>query len=132
VLRCAPRQSLRGRVAVWPGYDGVCVAACDVYADARLVGRRGEGTAALRPVGAGHVASRKRAGKAVPLHTDRRAEAGLGVQTQRSRDAATCDAGAGSRSGAPGGQSQFSLALFRRVLLSFLKQKWSKCLIAKL
>jgi hypothetical protein len=103
-----------------------------VYAGTRLVGRRGAGTAALRPVGAGHVAPRKRAGKAVPLYTDRRAEVGLGVQAQQSRGAATCDAGADARSGAPGGQSQFSLALFRRVLLNFLKQKWSKCLIAKL
>jgi hypothetical protein len=53
------------------------------------------GTAALRPVGAEHVAPRKRVGKAVPRHTDRQAEAGLGVRAQRSRGAATCDTGAG-------------------------------------
>jgi hypothetical protein len=93
-----------------------------MYADARLVGRHDAGTAALRPVGAGHVARRKRVGKAVPLHTDRLAEAGLGVRAQRSRRAVTCDASAGTRFGALGGQSQFSLALFRRVLLNFLKQ----------
>jgi hypothetical protein len=54
----------------------------------------------------------------------------LGVWAQQSRGAATCDASA--RSGAPGCQPHFSLALFRRVLLKFLKQKWSKCSIAKL
>jgi hypothetical protein len=108
------------------------VAMCGVYAGARLVGRRGVGTTVLRPVGARHVAPSKRAGKAVPLHTNRQAEAGLGVWAQRSHGAATCDAGAGARSGAPGCQSQFSLALFRRVLLKILKQKWSKFLIAKL
>jgi hypothetical protein len=84
VLPYAPRQCRCGRIAVCPGYDGVWAAACDVYAGVRLVGQRGAGTAALRPVGAGHVALRKRAGKAVPLHTDRRAEAGLGVRAQRS------------------------------------------------
>jgi hypothetical protein len=34
------------------------VAMCGVYAGARLVGQRGAGKAALRPVGAGHVAPR--------------------------------------------------------------------------
>jgi hypothetical protein len=71
-------------------------ATCGVYASAQLVGRRGVGTVALRPVGARHVAPRKRAGKAVPRHTNRRAEAGLGVRAQRSRGAATCDIGAGA------------------------------------
>jgi hypothetical protein len=52
-------------------------ATCGMYAGVRLVGRRG--AAALRPVGAGHVAPGKRVGKAVPQHMDRRAEAGLGV-----------------------------------------------------
>jgi hypothetical protein len=69
-------------------------ATCGVYAGARWVGRRGAGTAALRLVGAGHVAPMKRAGKAVPRHMDRRAEAGLGMRAQRSRGAATCGAGA--------------------------------------
>jgi hypothetical protein len=52
-------------------------ATCGMYAGVRLVGRRG--AAALRPVGAGHVAPGKRVGKGVPRHMDRRAEAGLGV-----------------------------------------------------
>jgi hypothetical protein len=56
----------------------------------------------------------------------------LSVRTQPSRGAATCDAGAGARSGALGCHPQFSLAVFRRVLLKFFKQKWSKCSIAKL
>jgi hypothetical protein len=62
-------------------------ATCGVYADARLVGWRSVGTAALRPVGAGHVAPRKRAGTAVPRRMDRQAEAGLGVRAQRGRGA---------------------------------------------
>jgi hypothetical protein len=67
---------------------------CGVYAGVRLVGWRG--AAALRPVGAGHVAPGKRVGKAVPRHMDRWAEAGLGVRAQGSRDAATCGADAGA------------------------------------
>jgi hypothetical protein len=74
-------------------------ATCGVYADVRLVGRRG--AAALRPVGAGHMAPGKRVGKAVPRHMDQRAEAGLGV---RPREAAARRHAAPTRarSGAPG------------------------------
>jgi hypothetical protein len=49
---------------------------CGVYAGVRLVGRRG--AAALRPVGAGHVAPGKRVGKAVPQHMDQPRHAGPG------------------------------------------------------
>jgi hypothetical protein len=62
---------------------------------------------------------------------DRQAEASLGMRAQGSRSAATCGDGAGALWSARV-PTQFSLALFRRVLLKFLKQKWSKCLIAKL
>jgi hypothetical protein len=55
-------------------------ATCGVYAGSRLVGRRGAGTAALRPMDVRHVAPRKRAGMAVPRRMDQRAEAGLGVR----------------------------------------------------
>jgi hypothetical protein len=68
-----------------------------VYTGARLVGRRGAGTAALRPMDARHLAPRKRAGMAVPQCMDRRAEAGLGVRPSevvarlaRDADATAC------------------------------------------
>jgi hypothetical protein len=53
-------------------------ATCGAYAGARLVGRRGAGSAALRPVGARHVAPGKRVGKAVPQHMDQPRHAGPG------------------------------------------------------
>jgi hypothetical protein len=62
---------------------------------------------------------------------DRWAWQSLGVRAQPNRGAATCNAGTSARSGAPGRHRQFSLALFRRVLLKFLKQRWSECSIAK-
>jgi hypothetical protein len=74
--------------AAWSEYDEVWVAAtCGMYAGARLVGWRGAGTTALRPVGAGHVVPRKRTGTTVPRRMDRRAEVGLGVRRGR-RDGA--------------------------------------------
>jgi hypothetical protein len=72
-------------------------ATCGVYVGARLVGRRGVGTAALRPVGAGHVAPRKRAGTAVPRRMDRRAEAGLSVRPSGVAAQAARDTGATAR-----------------------------------
>jgi hypothetical protein len=57
-------------------------ATCGVYAGARLVGRRGAGMAALRPMNAKHVAPRKRAGMAVPRRMDRRVVGCLGVRTR--------------------------------------------------
>jgi hypothetical protein len=68
--------------------------ACGVYAGARLVGRRGAGTAALRPMDARHVAPRKRVRMAVPRRMDRRAEAGLGVRPSEVAARVAHDAGA--------------------------------------
>jgi hypothetical protein len=56
-------------------------ATCSVYAGAQLVGRRGEGTAALRPMEAKHVAPRERAGMAVLRRMDRQVDGCLGVWT---------------------------------------------------
>jgi hypothetical protein len=69
-------------------------ATCGVYVGARLVGRRGAGMAALRPMDARHVAPRKRAGMAVPRRMDRRAEAGLGVRPSEVAARVARDAGA--------------------------------------
>jgi hypothetical protein len=82
----------------WPEYGEVWVAAtCGVYAGARLVGQRGMGTTAHRPVGAGHVAPRKRAGTAVPQRMDQRAEAGLGMRPSGVAARAARDAGTTAR-----------------------------------
>jgi hypothetical protein len=53
-----------------------------VYAGARLVGRRGAGTAALRPMEAKHVAPRERAGTVVPRRMDRQVDGCLSVWTR--------------------------------------------------
>jgi hypothetical protein len=79
---CLARQGnqVMAWAAAWPEYGARGAATCGVYAGARLVGRRGAGTAALRPMDVRHVAPRKRAGMAVPRRMDQRAEAGLGVR----------------------------------------------------
>jgi hypothetical protein len=55
-------------------------ATCDVYADVRLVGRRG--AAALRPVGAGHMAQGRGSGRR--FH---------GTWTSGQKPASACDPG---------------------------------------
>jgi hypothetical protein len=69
--------------AAWRGY-GVkgAAATCGVYAGARLVGQRGAGTAALRPMEAKHVAPRERVGTAVLRRMDRQVDGCLGVWTR--------------------------------------------------
>jgi hypothetical protein len=57
-------------------------ATCGVYAGARLVGRHGAGTAALRPMGVRHVAPRELAGTSVPRRMDRQFVGCLGVRTR--------------------------------------------------
>jgi hypothetical protein len=70
-------------VVEWPKYGAKGAAAtCGVYAGARLVGRRGADTAALRPMGARHVAPRELAGMAVPRRMDRQVVGCLAVQTR--------------------------------------------------
>jgi hypothetical protein len=101
---CAPREPSQG---VGRGMAGVrcegAAATCGVYAGARLVGRRGAGMAALRPMDARHVAPRERVGMAVPRRMDRRVGGCLGVRTRGGRgerarrgatrrDATTCSA----------------------------------------
>jgi hypothetical protein len=80
---CAPREPSqgvgRGMAGVWR--EGAA-ATCGVYAGARLVGRRGAGTAALRPMDARHVAPRERAGMVVPRRMDRRVGGCLSVRTR--------------------------------------------------
>jgi hypothetical protein len=80
---CAPRGPSRGmgRGMAEVRREG-SAATCGVYADARLVGRRGAGTAALRPMGVRHVAPRELAGTAVPRCMDRQVVGCLGVQTR--------------------------------------------------
>jgi hypothetical protein len=80
---CAPREPSRVWVVEWPKYGAKGAAAtCGVYAGARLVGRRGAGTAALRPMGARHVAPRKLAGTPVPRRMDRQVVGCLAVRTR--------------------------------------------------
>jgi hypothetical protein len=91
---CAPREPSQG---VGRGMAEVrregAAATCGVYADARLVGRRGAGTAALRAMDARHVAPRERAGMVLPRRMDRRVGGCLGVRTrgggERARRGAT-------------------------------------------
>jgi hypothetical protein len=83
---CAPREPSQG---VGRGMAGVrregAATTCGVYAGAWLVGRRGVGTAALRPMDARHVALRERAGMVVPRRMDRRVGGCLGVRTRGGR-----------------------------------------------
>jgi hypothetical protein len=78
-----PREPSQG---MGRGMAGVrregAAATCGVYAGVRLVGRRGAGTAALRPMDVRHVAPGKRVGMAVPRHMDRRGVGCLGVRTR--------------------------------------------------
>jgi hypothetical protein len=80
---CAPREPSRGmgRVTAEVWRDGAA-ATCGMYAGARLVGRCGAGTAALRPMGVSHVAPRELAGTAVPHRMDRQVVSCLGVRTR--------------------------------------------------
>jgi hypothetical protein len=55
---------------------------CGAYAGARLVGRRGAGTAALQPKDAKHVAPRERVGTAVLRRMDRQVDGCLGIRTR--------------------------------------------------
>jgi hypothetical protein len=99
LLPCVPRYPSHGMGRDMAGVRREGTATCGVYAGVRLVGRRS--AAALRPMGALHVAPGKRVGKVVPRHMNRQAEAGLGVRPRKAaarRHAAPMRA----RSGAPG------------------------------
>jgi hypothetical protein len=100
-------------------------ATCGVYAGARLVGRRGAGTAALRPVEAAHVAPRKRAGTAVPQRMDRRAEAGLGVRPSGVAARVARDTGA-TACALDAKAKPFRLTPFDRVFLQLFQLKWAE------
>jgi hypothetical protein len=103
--------------AAWSEYGEVWVAAtCDMYAGARLVGWRGAGTTAPRPVGAGHVAPRKRTGTTVPRCMDRRAEAGLGARATQARRRALWTPRL----------KPFRLTPFDRVFLQLFQLKWAE------
>jgi hypothetical protein len=80
---CAPRGPSRGMGCGMAEVQREgAEATCGVYAGARLVGRRGAGTTALRPMGVRHMAPRELARTAVPRRMDRQVVGCLGVRTR--------------------------------------------------
>jgi hypothetical protein len=122
---CAPREPSQG---VGRGMAGVrregAATTCGVYAGAWLVGRRGVGTAALRPMDARHVALRERAGMVVPRRMDRRVGGCLGVRTRggavSARDATR------RRAVRRSGSKPFQVPYFELNFLKFSKQNCTK------